>query len=85
MEYFPAKRSNLRDLQLILCVGCPVQHGLLDDDTQLVVDEQVRHILLGVVVQQHDALVVDGAGQALSEAGVLLQGIPVGTHLVILS
>ena len=43
------------------------------------------HILLGVVVQQHEALVVDGAGQALAEAGVLLQGSPVGKHLVILS
>ena len=49
LNKFPAKRSNHLDLQLVLCV---VQHGLLDDDTQLVVDEQVRHILLGVVVQQ---------------------------------
>ena len=40
-------------------------------------------VLLEVVVQQ-GALVGDGAGQALAEAGVLLQGSLLA-HLVILS
>jgi hypothetical protein len=84
LEHIPAKRSDQLGVQLDLLVGRPVQHGLHGNDVQprprvhedhsgLEVGEPVTQALLEVAVQ-HGALVGDVVDQALTGAGVLLQG-----------